>query len=164
MERHPAAQELQPQTFVTMQQPEIHSTGNLPPPLGLYNGPYDFWPSGSPLSHIFGTNAIWQPTPIQFTIMTPIDSDGQPIAPHEEQSLEAELEAIQSGAGNAEATESVPVPSRGSSTSPIPSSHPIPTREYPRAATIPGMTPGRTRCDACYENHVSIIIFYTGFS
>ena len=33
-----------------------------------------------------------------------------------------------------------------------------PTRAHPRAATIPGMTPGRKRCDTCYDQHVSIIL------
>lgn len=33
----------------------------------------------------------------------------------------------------------------------------LPTRAHPRAATIPRMTPGRKRCDTCYNAHVSII-------
>ena len=116
--------------------------------------------------------------------MTPLDSDGQPIALHEEQSLSAAFEAAdagnntqagsqeneeedemvitQSGAGNGQSPKSDP--SRDPSALPVPSSHPMPTRAHPRAATIPGMTPGRTRCDTCYENHVSIILFYTEFS
>lgn len=45
------------------------------------------------------------------------------------------------------------------SASPVPSNRSRPTRDHPRAATIPGMTSGRLRCDTCYEAHVSVILF-----
>ena len=97
-ERNPTAQESQPQTFITMQQPQAQNIVDLPPPLGPINAPYNFWPSDPSLPHIFGTTAIWRSTPLLFTLLTTVNSDGQPIAPHEEQSSTAAFEAA--GAGN----------------------------------------------------------------
>ena len=40
---------------------------------------------------------------------------------------------------------------------PLPLSTSLPLdRNHPNAATIPGLTPGRDRCDTCFKNHVSI--------
>lgn len=109
---------------------------------------------------------MWQPTPIQFTIMVPTDFDGQPIVPPEEQSLTAAFEAAgaendpltaafeAAGAGNdpqaqnEEEDEIVVTPSdSGRANLPVAvpergfSASPVPskqmpTRAHPRAATI----------------------------
>ena len=112
--------------------------------------------------------------------MIPVDSNGQPIVPPQEQSLTAAFEAanarndplhqnededeiLVTPSSSGRANLPVAVPERGLSASPVPSQRPMPTRAHPRAATIPGMTPGRTRCDTCWEAHVSTILFYMVF-
>ena len=42
-----------------------------------------------------------------------------------------------------------PIPPPSSTSPPL-------DRNHPNAATIPGLTPGRDRCDTCFKHHVSI--------